>query len=89
MLETLYFLSLHTGVINLRSTLKWPCLVSTCYVLGTLLGAMCFPPFNHHNTQKDNGISHTVQVRKLRLRKVKYFAQHHATHKLCDLRQVT
>lgn len=89
MLETSCFLSPHTGVINLSSALKWPCLVSTCYVLSTLLGAMCIPPFNLHNIQKDNSVSRTVQMRELRLRKVKHLAQHHTTRKLCDLRQVT
>ena len=64
-------------------------LLQTLSVLSTLLGAMCIPPFNLHNIQKDNSVSRTVQMRELRLRKVKHLAQHHTTRKLCDLRQVT
>lgn len=78
-LDTLCFLSLHAGV-NLSSTIKWPCLVSAYYVLHAPLGAVYIPPFNLHNAQIDNGINHIVQMRKLRLRKVKYLDQRHATH---------
>lgn len=77
MLETSWF-SLSSHGLLTSALLLWLCLVTTCYVR-TLLGAMCIPPFNLHNIQKDNSVSHTVQMRELRLRKGKYLAQHHTT----------
>lgn len=63
--------------------------MSAHYMLGALLGAMCIALLNPHNTQIDNGIKQTVQIRKLKLRKGKYLVQHHVTHQLCDLGPVT
>lgn len=53
------------------------------------LGAVCVVPLDPHNTHIDNGIEYIEQMRKLRLRKSKYHAQHHATRQLCDLGRVT